>query len=254
MRNVPLVRMVAGLFVFGCALLLCQGCGSTPGAVGGGVSGNGGHSAINLGLGGQYHGFGGQYQGLGGQYQGLGGQTGTRARGTGGMVVDAASADVPAARKDARLEGTASDVPGPASTDGPQAPDRAAMLPDVRLAADHAATPDPSAKEAGVRGTPPVIDAGATLDLGAPDEPPSRIDGSETKGLDAVATGECSYGGTTYAVGDSFPNDCNTCFCVASGEVVCTVKVCPIDGGDRRQEHASLRTQDLQARERARAT
>jgi hypothetical protein len=151
------------------------------------------------------------------------------------MVADAATADAPAARKDARVEGTGIDALAVSSTriDGAQAADRPATIPDVRQAADQAAALDLPGKEAPVRVPPAELDAGVNLDVGAPDQPPPQIDGPVKNGLDAAAATACSYGGATYAVGDSFTNDCNTCFCLASGEVVCTVKACP-DGGAHR--------------------
>lgn len=40
--------------------------------------------------------------------------------------------------------------------------------------------------------------------------------------------GQCSYDGTTYRAGDSFPatDGCNTCFCSDNGAVGCTKKAC----------------------------
>lgn len=215
MRYVSVVRAVAGAFACGCVMALCQGCGSTPGSVGGAAGGAGAAgSTINLGL---------------------GGQSGARVRGSGGIVADAPSADVVAARKDARIEGAVPDVQEPPSTrvDGAQAVGRAATLPDVRPALDQAATPDLPAKESVVRDTPSVIDAGAHLDVGISDEPPARVDVPTEDGpaLDTGAATGCGYGGVTYAAGDSFSKDCNACFCLAGGDVVCTVKVCPVDGG-----------------------
>ncbi len=224
MRKISLVRMLAGFLVLGSATVLCQACDSTPGSVGG-VSGNGGRASIDLGLGGRNLGLGGRSPGLGGQYLGVGGQGGSRARGNGGMVADAASADGPTSRKDARVEGSALDALGISSlrTDGPQAGPR-----DAPQAADRAAGLDSAGKEAPVR---LGLDASPSLDLGAPDAPPSPIDAPNRERLDSAAATECHYKGATYAVGESFPSDCNTCFCLASGEVACTVNACPADGG-----------------------
>lgn len=45
--------------------------------------------------------------------------------------------------------------------------------------------------------------------------------------------GTCSYGGMAYPVGTSFPSSdgCNTCSCTAGGQIVCTLRACPIDAG-----------------------
>lgn len=220
MRKTSLVRMLAGFLMLACATVLCQACDSAPGSVGG-VSGNGGRASIDLGL-------GGRSLGLGGRYLGVGGQVGSRARGSGGMVADAASADGPASRRDARVEGTALDALGISSlrTDGAQAGTPTPR--DAQQAADRGAALDSAGKEAPVR---PVLDAGPSLDLGVFDAPLSPIDVPDRERLDSATATECRYKGATYAVGESFPIDCNTCFCLASGEVACTVNACPADGG-----------------------
>lgn len=49
---------------------------------------------------------------------------------------------------------------------------------------------------------------------------------------DDGAPGVCSYGGQSYAAGDTFPSTdgCNSCFCSADGLVGCTLRAC-VDGG-----------------------
>jgi hypothetical protein len=210
MKSISVVGSVAGFVACLCATVLCQGCDSTPGTVGGGSGGAGAGVTINLG--GQ---TGIRTSGTGGRTWGTGGRTGS------GVVADAAIVDVPGARKDAPTEGNVSDAKGAPTqgTDGPQA-------------LDQAAEPDVSAKEAVVRDTMGAIDAKTPPDVAVRDLAPV-IDASavDVSAPDDAAAAGCSYGGVTYAVGDAFPNDCNTCFCVAGGEVVCTVKPCSIDGG-----------------------
>ena len=49
----------------------------------------------------------------------------------------------------------------------------------------------------------------------------------------ATGASTCTYKGKTYAAGDVFMDDCNSCQCGAyiEGEVLCTMKFCPTDGG-----------------------
>lgn len=45
-------------------------------------------------------------------------------------------------------------------------------------------------------------------------------------GATVTVSGECSYDGETYSVGESFADECNTCTCEAGGSVVCTKQAC----------------------------
>jgi len=217
MKRISAIGVVAGFF--GCifATVLGQGCDSGPGTLGGGSGGKGGGVIINLG-----------------------GQGGARAWGscgrTGSVATDAAViTDVPAAaRRDASIEGKGVDPKAspPTGTDGPQAVDQGATRPDVQQTVDQAAKPDRPGKEAVVRDTVGVFDVGSR-DVAVPDGPPPVLDASvgEAPTADDAAAMGCNHGGVTYAIGDSFPSDCNTCFCLAGGDVVCTVKPCAVDSG-----------------------
>jgi hypothetical protein len=39
----------------------------------------------------------------------------------------------------------------------------------------------------------------------------------------------CTFGDRSYAVGETFKNDCNTCSCQANGNIACTLMACPSD-------------------------
>jgi hypothetical protein len=43
--------------------------------------------------------------------------------------------------------------------------------------------------------------------------------------------GTCTYGGQVYEVGEAFPalDGCNSCYCMAAEEIVCTLIACPCD-------------------------
>jgi hypothetical protein len=152
------------------------------------------------------------------------------------MVADAAGADASAPRKDARIEGVAPDgqTAPPASIDGRQALGPATVALDALQAPDQAVARDLPAKEAAVREVSAGNEVKAHLDVGGVDEPSSVIDALawDVPAVQDTAAG-CRYGGVSYAVGDSFPRDCNTCFCIEGGDVVCTVKPCSVDGGVR---------------------
>jgi len=55
--------------------------------------------------------------------------------------------------------------------------------------------------------------------------------GCAEEGLDGGTT--CSYGGKSYAVGESFKSTdgCNTCSCLSDGTVACTLMACLLDAG-----------------------
>jgi hypothetical protein len=142
---------------------------------------------------------------------------------SGSVCTDARTADVPTARTDARAVGIVLDGTG----------SEAATRSDVRAQLDEGAARDVSASEAVKRDAQLAVESGRHLDGGTPDEPLLKIDGPPIDGLlaeDAAPAG-CLYGDLTYAVGESFARDCNTCFCRASADVVCTNKVCALDGG-----------------------
>jgi hypothetical protein len=152
------------------------------------------------------------------------------------MVADA-GADASVPRKDARIEGVAPDgqAAPPASIDGRQAMGPATVALDALPALDQAAARDLPAKEAAVREVSAANEVKAHLDVGAVDEPSPVLDALalDVPAVQDTATAGCRYGGVSYAVGDSFPSDCNTCFCIEGGDVVCTVKPCSVDGGVR---------------------
>ena len=144
---------------------------------------------------------------------------------SGTVCTDARPADVPAVRRDAGavqegLDGRAAE---------------AAIRSDGRGALDEGALRDGPANEAAKRDAQPVIEAGPHLDMGAPDESRLKIDGPpiDAQTAEDAAQPGCTHRGVTYAVGDSFPSDCNTCLCRASAEVVCTTKACALDGAAR---------------------
>jgi len=137
---------------------------------------------------------------------------------SGSLCPDAHAADMPSARKDARTDGPGRDNSGP----------DAAVEVDGREQVDQGGAPDRLAGDAGSRDVQTRTETKPPLDAGVPDEPPAKPDAPPPE--DTVPTG-CTVGGVTYAVGDSFASDCNTCFCRADGDVVCTTKACAVDGG-----------------------
>jgi hypothetical protein len=137
---------------------------------------------------------------------------------SGSLCQDAHAADAPSVRKDAPTDGLGPDVQGP----------DAMVRLDGRQPSDQSGAPDLLASEAGSRDVRMPMEAGPRLDLGSPDELLVKLDALPPE--DTAPMG-CTYGGVAFAVGDSFPSDCNTCFCRADDDVVCTTKVCAIDGG-----------------------
>ena len=137
---------------------------------------------------------------------------------SGSLCQDAHAADAPSVRKDAPTDGLGPDVQGP----------DAMVRLDGQQPIDQGGAPDLLASEAGSRDVRLPMEAGPRLDVGAPDEPPVKLDALPPE--DTAPTG-CIYGGVAYAVGDSFPSNCNTCFCRANDDVVCTTKACAADGG-----------------------
>jgi Pacifastin inhibitor (LCMII) len=134
------------------------------------------------------------------------------------LCQDAHTKDVPSVRKDAPTDGLGPDV---------RAPDAVARV-DGQQPIDMNGAPDLLASEAGSRDVRMAMEAGPWLDLGVPDELLVKLDALPAE--DTAPTG-CTYGGVAFAVGDSFPSDCNTCFCRADDDVICTTKVCSLDGG-----------------------
>ncbi len=137
---------------------------------------------------------------------------------SGSLCQDAHAADAPSVRKDAPPDGLRSDVQG---SDG-------VVRLDGWQPIDQSGAPDQLAGEAGSRDVGMPIEVGLRPDLGAPDELLVQLDALPPE--DTAPTG-CTYGGVAFAVGDSFPSDCNTCFCRANDDVVCTTKGCAVDGG-----------------------
>lgn len=121
-------------------------------------------------------------------------------------------------------EGTR-DLPD-ASPDSVVTPARDAALADVPMVAD-----------AFMRDVSPGLDTAAADRAPSPDS--ARKDAplaSDTTGADSKPTSDiaatdvkaaCSFGGRSYAVGETFKNDCNTCSCLADGSIACTAMACP---------------------------
>jgi hypothetical protein len=135
------------------------------------------------------------------------GRTEPDAASDGGVVI----ADAPVA--DVVIRGPGTDAP----------------LGDGRLAADTMTTPTPDgggkdASSLDARSADRAFDLMDLLDV-------ASLDGKRSPDA-ATSDGKagCTFGNRTYAVGETFKNDCNTCTCQAGGNVACTLMACPVDG------------------------
>jgi hypothetical protein len=84
-----------------------------------------------------------------------------------------------------------------------------------QVSADRAPSPDGASKDA------PLGPDTTSADSRPTDSKPS----SDLAATDAKAG--CSFGDRSYAVGETFKNDCNTCSCQANGTIACTLMACP---------------------------
>jgi hypothetical protein len=120
--------------------------------------------------------------------------------------------------------------PGPDMAAGPDV----AASPDVRSGdtvppGDTGGAQEVAVSEAGKEDTSPPLDGGQP-DLALPEDvapPPPDV----TSTPDELAG--CLHGGDFYSPGDEYyPDSCNTCVCLASGDFACTNKVCEVDAGE----------------------